>query len=61
MFVIVFQEELFHDRLLQGLPGGAAVGGRDGAGANVDKTVARGRARGLGTPAQFYFLFLTPN
>lgn len=54
----VFQEELFHDRLLQGLPGGPAAGGRDGAGANVDKTVARGRAGGLGTHLHsfiFYF------
>lgn len=38
----LMQEKLFHDRLFQGVSGSTAAYRRNGAGADVDKAIARG-------------------
>ena len=51
-----FQEKLFHNRLLQGMPGCASSSRWDGKISDVDKTITWGRTGGLGTLVWFLFL-----
>lgn len=53
----LFQEKLFHDEYLQGLCRYAAALWRNRADQGNDKTVTRGRSRGLGTLDYFARIF----